>query len=60
MFTLVQRELDSEHSVRLYWTAEVVIGKRKRKQVDYAALNATMFGDFESYEGEGSDDNYET
>jgi hypothetical protein len=40
-------------------SAEIVTGKRKRQKVDYAALNAAMFGDFESYEGEGSDGNYE-
>jgi hypothetical protein len=38
--------------------ADIVLGKRKRHQVDYAALNAIMFGDYESYEGEADDGDY--
>mmetsp|Transcript_1674 Transcript_1674/g.4824 ORF Transcript_1674/g.4824 Transcript_1674/m.4824 type:complete len:336 (+) Transcript_1674:180-1187(+) len=30
--------------------------KRRRKAVDYKALNQAMFGDMESYDGEGGDD----
>ncbi|KAK9824279.1 hypothetical protein WJX72_009118 [[Myrmecia] bisecta] len=38
---------------------EELPAKRRRKAVDYRALNAEMFGDFESYEGEaGSDDEW--
>lgn len=34
----------------------VVHGKRRRTAVDYAALNAAMFGDTECYDGEGTND----
>ena len=33
-----------------------LVGKRRRTQVDYRRLNAEMFGDFESYEGEVTED----
>ena len=33
-----------------------MLGKRKRIKVDYTRLNAEMFGDVESYEGEATED----
>lgn len=33
-----------------------MLGKRKRMKVDYRKLNAEMFGDVESYEGEATED----
>ena len=33
-----------------------MLGKRKRAKVDYRKLNAEMFGDVESYEGEVTED----
>ncbi len=33
-----------------------MLGKRKRATVDYRKLNAEMFGDVESYEGEATED----
>lgn len=36
-------------------SAEIVHGKRSRAPVDYAKLNAEIFGDVEAYEGELED-----
>ena len=33
-----------------------MLGKRKRARVDYRKLNAEMFGEGESIDGEGTDD----
>ena len=46
----------SSHCSARVW--QVSPAKRRRKVVDYAALNAEMFGDFECYKGEMSDDDW--